>query len=720
MPAESTTTDPQPSATLLELAGVFGVATEYHDWSGKHVRVSADTIRAVLSALGVEVTDDDSAEAAVQEQRSAAWRRTLPPVVVAREGWTPTVLIHLPHGQEFTASLRLEDGSTAPAPAGEHVVEPRTIDGELIGEAAVVLPGDLPTGYHRLEVSIAGKDTHSVEVIVAPNTLELPDSLSRQRAWGLAAQVYSVRSERSWGLGDAADLAEMATWAAGNGADFVLANPVHAAEPIPPMEPSPYLPTSRRFVNPLYIRVEEVADIGYLGAAERQLIEWHADDARRLNEFDFLDRDAAWAAKRAALRVLHRGQRSGRHSRDFAAFCAREGQSLSDFATWCALAEKYGLPAEQWPAQLQDPRSDAVASARRELADEIDFHCWLQWVVQDQLAGAHREARAAGMRVGVVHDIAVGVHPGGAEVWAGPEIFAAGVSVGAPPDDYNQLGQDWSQPPWRPDRLEQQAYRPLRDMLRTTLAMAGGLRIDHILGLFRLWWIPRGMKPTDGTYVRYDHEAMISVLVLEAQRAGAVVVGEDLGTVAPNVRDYLTDRGLLGTSVLWFERQEDGRTPRPPSSYRPLALATVTVHDLPPTAGYLQGEHLQVRRRLGLLTRDWSEEVAEDSAQRDAMVNALRDAGLIGQDASIEDIVEALYVYLAAAPSRLLGVSVNDLVGDVRTINQPGTNDEYPNWRLPIGGPDRTPLLLGDVTRSRRGKKLLRAFNDAVRAADGD
>ncbi|MFC6713328.1 4-alpha-glucanotransferase [Branchiibius cervicis] len=186
------------------------------------------------------------------------------------------------------------------------------------------------------------------------------------------------------------------------------------------------------------------------------------------------------------------------------------------------------------------------------------------------------------------------------------------------------------------------------------------------------------------------------------------------------MRDYLTDRGLLGTSVLWFERQEDGRTPRPPSSYRPLALATVTVHDLPPTAGYLQGEHLQVRRRLGLLTRDWSEEVAEDSAQRDAMVNALRDAGLIGQDASIEDIVEALYVYLAAAPSRLLGVSVNDLVGDVRTINQPGTNDEYPNWRLPIGGPDRTPLLLGDVTRSRRGKKLLRAFNDAVRAADGD
>ncbi|KYH45512.1 4-alpha-glucanotransferase [Branchiibius sp. NY16-3462-2] len=720
MAADSTTTDPKPSAALLELAGVCGVATEYHDWTGNHVQVGSDTIRAVLGALGVVVSDDESARAALEDQRSAAWRRTLPPVVVAREGWTPTVLIHLPHGEQFTAQVRLEDGGTVPVRTVEHVVEPLTIDKVLIGEAAVALPGDLPTGYHLLEVKIAGQPPQTAEVIVAPNTLDLPDSLAQQPAWGLAAQVYSVRSERSWGLGDAADLAELGTWAASNAADFLLVNPVHAAEPIAPMEPSPYLPTSRRFVNPIYIRVEEVADIGYLGAAERQLIEWHADDARRLNEFDFLDRDAAWAAKRAALRVLHRGQRSGRHSRDFAAFCAREGQALIDFATWCALAEKHGLPAGQWPRELHDPRSDAVAAARTELADEVDFHCWLQWVVQDQLASAHREARAAGMRVGVVHDIAVGVHPGGAEVWAGPEIFAAGVSVGAPPDDYNQLGQDWSQPPWRPDRLEQQAYRPLRDMLRTTLAMAGGLRIDHILGLFRLWWIPQGMKPTDGTYVRYDHEAMISVLVLEAHRAGAVVVGEDLGTVAPNVRDYLTDRGLLGTSVLWFERQQDGRTPRPPATYRKLALATVTVHDLPPTAGYLQGEHLQVRRRLGLLTRDWSEELAEDSAQRDAMVSALRGAGLLGQDASIEDIVEALYVYLAAAPSRLLGVSVNDLVGDVRTINQPGTNDEYPNWRLPIAGPDRRPLLLGDVMRSRRGKKLLRKVNDAVRRAEGD
>lgn len=694
------------------------MATDFHDWTGRYVQVSTDSIVTVLEALGVPAADDAAVQRALEDVDLAAWRRVLPPVVVTREGWTPQVAVHLPHGAALTACIRLEDGGTAEAALLDHWVEPREIDGVLTGEATLALPGDLPIGYHVLEVSIEEAGTFTTEVIVSPQILRLPDSLPTRRAWGLSAQSYSVRSERSWGIGDAADLAELGTWAAGSGADFVLVNPVHAAEPIAPMEPSPYLPTTRRFVNPMYIRVEEVADIGYLGAAERQLIEWHADDARRLNELDYLDRDAAWSAKRDALRILHRGQRSGRHSRDFAAYCTAKGQPLTDFATWCALAEVYGLPVENWPSELQDPRSAAVSEARTELAEEVDFHCWLQWVVQGQLADAHRQTKAAGMRVGVVHDIAVGVHPGGAEIWAARDLFAGGVSVGAPPDDYNQLGQDWSQPPWRPDRLEEQAYRPLRDMLRTTLEMAGGLRIDHILGLFRLWWIPRGMKPTEGTYVAYDHEAMISVLVLEAHRAGAVIVGEDLGTVAPNVREYLTTRGLLGTSVLWFERESDGRSPRPPSTYRKLALATVTVHDLPPTAGYLHGEHLEVRRRLGLLTRDWADELAEDSAQRDAVVSRLRQRGLIGANAGVEDIVEGLYVYLAEAPSRLLGVSVNDLVGDVRTINQPGTNDEYPNWRLPLAGPDRTPVTLDALFQSRRAKRMMRRFDDAVRSRD--
>lgn len=702
----------------MRLAGRYGVSTEFHDWTGRHVQVSADSIVAVLHALDVDASDDDAVRAALQEAELATWRQTLPPVVVTREGWSPQVAVHLPHGASLNAAVRLEGGGSRPAPLVEHWVEPRDIDGVRTGEATVQLPADLPIGYHRLEVRIDDGQVEATEVVVAPQVLRLPGSLGSRRAWGLAAQSYSVRSERSWGIGDAADLSELGTWAAGAGADFVLVNPVHAAEPIAPMEPSPYLPTTRRFVNPMYIRVEEVADIGYLGAAERQLIEWHADDARRLNEIDYLDRDAAWEAKRDALRLLHRGQRSRRHSRDFTAYCAAQGQPLTDFATWCALAEKYGLPAANWPPELQDPRSPAVAEQRAELADEIDFHCWLQWVVQRQLADAHREATAAGMRVGVVHDIAVGVHPGGAEVWAAPELFADGVSVGAPPDDYNQLGQDWSQPPWRPDRLEQQAYRPLREMLRSTLEMAGGLRIDHILGLFRLWWIPQGMKPTEGTYVTYDHEAMISVLVLEAHRAGAVIVGEDLGTVAPHMREYLTARGLLGTSVLWFERESDGRSPRPPSTYRKLALATVTVHDLPPTAGYLHGEHLEVRRRLALLTRDWEQELADDSAQRDAVVARLRQRGLVGQDAAVEDVVEALYVFLADAPSRLLGVSVNDLVGDVRTINQPGTNDEYPNWRLPLAGPDRSPVTLDALFQSRRAKRLMRRFDQAVRARD--
>jgi 4-alpha-glucanotransferase len=297
--------------------------------------------------------------------------------------------------------------------------------------------------------------------------------------------------------------------------------------------------------------------------------------------------------------------------------------------------------------------------------------------------------------------------------------LALGVTAGAPPDEFNQLGQDWSQPPWRPDRLDEHEYRPFRALIRAVLRHAGGVRIDHIIGLFRLWWIPRGASPTEGTYVRYDHEAMIGIVALEAHRAGAVVVGEDLGTVEPWVRDYLLLRGLLGTSILWFELDRDGTGgPLPAERWREYCLSSVTTHDLPPTAGYLAGDHVRLRDSLGLLTRPVDEELAADRTELAAWMAELRRVGLLEDgDDDPERVVVALYRYLGRTPSRLLGVALTDAVGDRRTQNQPGTTDEYPNRRVPLTGPDGRAVLLEDVFTDRRAATLAEAVRAAIAPA---
>lgn len=698
---------PAPSHALAELARAFGVATEYWDWQGNHVIVSAATISAVLEALGLESSDDAGIARSLAVVADRAWRRTLPPIVVCREGATPWLPVHLPHGETPQVWVLLEDGSRREVRQVDHYVEPRMIDDQRTGEATFEIPGDLPLGWHTVNARI-GLDTFSTPLVVAPAALALPAPLEQRRAWGLMSQIYSVRSRQSWGLGDLADLGDMMAWAATDlHADFVLVNPLHAAEPVAPMEPSPYLPTSRRFINPIYIRVEDIPEMGYMSSAERQLLEWHADDARIWNEQDTIDRDLVWSAKVAALRTVFHQPRPSRRERSFTAFCEREGQGLLDFATWCALAEKHGLPWGQWPAELHDPRGPAVDALRDQIADDVEFYRWLQWVVDEQLGGVQRQAKEAGMSLGVVHDLAVGVHPEGADAWALADALARRVTVGAPPDQYNQLGQDWSQPPWRPDRLEELGYAPYRDMLRAALRHAGGIRIDHVIGLFRLWWVPNGQLPSEGTYVRYDHEALISILVLEAHRAGALVIGEDLGVVEPWVRDYLRDRGILGTSILWFENDSEG-TPLPAEAYRELCLATVTTHDLPPTAGFLAAEHIDLRNELGLLTRPVELERELAGEDRQKVLDMLVDRGLLRPEAQESEIIEALHRFLSWTPAKLLGVAVPDLTGDHRAMNQPGTDEEYPNWRLPLAGPDGKPVLLEDLMASRWARRLAR------------
>lgn len=686
---------------LAELARRFGVALDYWDWHGQHRTVSAETVVAVLKAFGVTADTEPAAQASLREVDEAPWRRILPPVLVGRGGQAVDVLVHVTHGDPVAVDVVTESGDVRRAVQREHFVEPREVDGRQVGEARFTFPHDLPLGYHTVRASSPSGDATSL-LVVAPDRLDLPD-LPRQ-AWGLMAQLYSVRSRRSWGLGDFADLAALGRYGAEAGADFVLVNPLHAGDPVPPIEDSPYLPTWRRFLNPIYLRVEAIPEYAALGAASRQAIERSAAALLAENESaGLLDRDATWASKMAALAVVFATPRTPERQIVFEEFLRREGEPLTQFATWCALAENLA-GADEWPPALRDPASPEVAELAATLSHRVEFFQWLQWICDEQLAAAHLTARTAGMRVGVVTDLAVGVHPAGAEVWTLGPALARGVSVGAPPDAFNQVGQNWSQPPWRPDQLAELGYAPYRAMLRTVLRHAGALRIDHVMGLFRLWCIPDGATPGEGTYLRYDHEAMVSILLLEAHRVGAFVVGEDLGVVEPFVRDYLASRGVLGTSILWFE--VDGDTPRPPETWRELCLATVTTHDLPPTAGYLAGEHVLLRDQLGLLTRPVEEELAFAEHEREVFLRELRERGLIDEGASLEDVVVALHLLLRAAPARLMGVQVADLVGDRRTQNQPGTHREYPNWRVPLTGPDGEPVLLEDLPGDARAQRL--------------
>ncbi len=532
-------------------------------------------------------------------------------------------------------------------------------------------PDTPPPGYHRLD--------DGQELIVTPR--RLPPVTP---AWGWMLQLYALHSPGSWGIGDYADLREFTN---ASGAGVVLVNPVQAITPVPPLQRSPYSPSSRRFANPIYLRITETEEFRRADAATRAAVELLAPPPHA----ELVDYDAVWAAKRRALELLWPGT-TGDLPED-----------LRDFATFCALAERHGPDWRDWPEELRRPDSPAVARARADLGDRVAFHAWLQRLCEQQLTAA-RDATSAK----IVHDLPVGVDPAGADAWALQDVLAGNVTVGAPPDAFSQQGQDWNLPPFRPDRLAEQGYRPFRDVIRSVLRHADGIRVDHIAGLFRLWWIPPGRPASEGTYVYYDADAMLGILALEAHLADAMVVGEDLGTVPEEVTDAMHERGVLSSSVLYFERDVEaaGEPLLPPKRWPEDAMASISTHDLPTTAGFLRGENVRVRAELGLLD-DPDGEHARAAESRDEMLAALADHGLLPADPTEQDLVVALHRLLATSASRLLLTSPQDALGEPRQPNLPGTVDEYPNWRIPL------PLPVDELLTDPCLRKAVAALREA-------
>lgn len=520
------------------------------------------------------------------------------------------------------------------------------------------LPEDLPLGYHML-----ADDDGERRLIVSPGMCHLPPELG---AWGWGAQVYALRSRASWGIGDFADLRRFGAWARSLGAGVALVNPLHALHP---SAASPYFPSSRRFRDPSYLRPED------LPGADEEVAAIGAE-ARALNARRIIDRRAVMALKE---RAFDRAWSNFTGDRAFDEFRASTGESLARFARFVVLGRRYGNDWRAWPQDYRDPGAPEVvrfaAAHEREVAREE----WLQWQLDVQL-------RAAGESLDLVHDLAVGFDPSGADAWVWQDVVAPGVTVGAPPDELNLSGQGWGLAAWDPHRLRASGYGAFIETVRSALSSGGGLRYDHVMGLFRLFWIPPGVGPADGTYVRYPAQDLLDILALESRRCGAYVVGEDLGTVEAGVREELAARNVLLYRVLWFE---DG----PPEHYPVNALATVTNHDLPTVPGVWTGADLEDQRRAGVVPN-------EDGNRR------MQDRLSVEAGAPPEAAVESAYRLLARAPCRLVTATLEDALGVLERPNLPGTTQDLrPNWSLAL------PLSLEEIEQHsgpRRIAQLLR------------
>ncbi len=588
-------------------ADAWGIDSGYEDALGNWRDTSEASRKAVLEAMGV-----DPFHPAPPPQ---------PLVRVMRPG--ETLSFHR------GGDLRLEDGT------------------ELSFEKQ--LPPDLPFGYHSL---LPHGAKSPLRLIASPGKCFLPESL---KIWGWAVQLYSLRSSKSWGMGDFADLRSMARWSRRDlGAGTLLINPIGAAGPGTPQNPSPYFPSSRRFRNPLYLRIDDIP-----GAAEagRDMEEMRRQ-GKDLNQKELIDRDSIWALKMRALELLF-----SRFPGDpaFEKYCAEEGEALRQFGVFCSLGERHGNSWRRWPRGLRHPASAAVTRFAKEAEERVRFHKWVQWLLDRQVAAAARELPA-------IQDLPIGFDPGGADAWVWQDLLGRDTTVGVPPDEFNTLGQDWGLPPFTPHKLAEAGYEPIRQTIRAALRHGGGLRIDHVMGLFRLYWIPRGLDPSGGAFVRYSAEDLLAVVALESHRAKALVVGEDLGTVEASMREQLSRHRVLSYRLVWFEKKAPAAFPR-------LAMAAVTTHDLPTIAGLWSGHDLKKQKELRL---NPNEKGTLEIRHRLAKMTGLSPL------APLDEVIARTHRLLANSPSMILTATLEDALGVLERPNVPNTTTERPNWSIPL------------------------------------
>ncbi|RZI73983.1 MAG: malto-oligosyltrehalose synthase, partial [Variovorax sp.] len=687
---------------LQRLCAHFGIATDYHDIFGHRHVIAPASLRALLGSFDVDATEPLAQSLAVADR--ARWSRVLPPAqAIDADASHWSLVLRLPSAlSEVGWSLEEESGAVHRGHIDLHAVYETArfeLDGVPLCERRVELALPLPVGYHRLRL-----DGHADEtlVIAAPLHCYQPPVLQGDgRVWGPALQLYALRSNRNWGIGDFSDLARFAQQAAARGAGIIGLNPLHALFPHNPAHASPYSPSSRLQLDVLYIDVESVEEFRDCEAAQQrvQAPEFQARLAT-LRDAELVDYPGVAAAKFEVLALLYRhfcerGTPAAQQA--FADFCAQRGEPLRRHALFEALQAHFheadeavwGWPV--WPEAYRTPDSPEVAQFAGTHAERIGYFQYLQWQAAKQLAHVGAQCDALGMGVGLYLDLAVSVDRAGSDAWCEQPMFALGASVGAPPDEFNPNGQGWGLPPLRPDRLRETGYRFFIDTLRGSMRGAGALRIDHVMGLMRLFWIPPGGTPHDGAYVHYALHEMLAIVAVESQRQQCMVIGEDLGTVADEMRGALARFEVLSYRLFYFERQHDGDF-KPPTDYPRHALVAVSTHDLATLTGWWAGHDLRLRLSLGLFpSPDIFEKQLFDRAQeRVRLLLAVQRAGLLSADAVAEAtgaqtlppaVVAAIHAFLASTPSQVMMVQLEDAIGMLEQANMPGTTDSHPNWR---------------------------------------
>ncbi|QDP02798.1 4-alpha-glucanotransferase [Thalassotalea sp. PS06] len=698
---------------LQQLADVVGFHPSYKDCYGNMVQANQQALQSLLQAMGYDLNSDEAILASAQELKNKSWLTLLPAMsMVKSEAPQHTVTLSVAAqdiAQTIQWQITLESGEALTGEQALSVlnkVDEQDVDGVLYQKLTLVLP-HIEEGYHQLAIELDGLNSTG-HLIVAPKTCYSPNEAADYRMWGLAAQLYSLKSDNSWGMGDFGDLKSLVEQSAKRGVTAIGLNPLHPLYPNNPGHISPYSPTSRCFLNTLYIDVTSVPNFASCQAAQDVV---SSDDFKQqveqANSQEFIDYPHAAHLKYQVLELLYQDfitehlDKNTDVAKQYQAFCNEMGDDLFELATFDALYEHFrkidfhAYGWKKWPVEYQDPHSPEVEQFKLEHAERIGYFQFLQWLADSQIAAAASSAKANDMPVGLYMDLAVGCDGSGAEVWADKHSYVSGAAVGAPPDAMNTLGQDWGLTPINPVALQEQGYLPLVKALRSNMRHAGALRIDHVLGLMRQYWVAPGMGADEGIYITFPLDEIFRIIALESRRNKCVVIGEDLGNVPDGFGEIMAEAGLLSYKVLFFERWDSGLFFRP-EIYPEQSMVTVSTHDLSTMAGWWTGNDLKWRQELNLYP---NEQMGQDErngrvTDREQLLAALEHEGVLHNDefpslspATMNNALSrAVQAFLAKAPSRILLVPLEDALGLHEQVNIPGTVDEHPNWRrrMPI------------------------------------
>ncbi|WP_119681141.1 malto-oligosyltrehalose trehalohydrolase [Indioceanicola profundi] len=713
----------QASTPLDQLAARCGIEPGFKNAMGEQVTTSADTKRQLLSAMGIQADSEEQARSALEELDRKEWGRPLPPVQVVRADGEMRVEITLPSGaRDIGWRLALEEGGERTGQSSFDslaLVDRRDLDGQAVERRALTLPPDLPWGYHRLELDSGASTT----LIVAPKACWLPPTIEQGgKLWGVSAQLYLLRSASNWGIGDFTDLRTLVERTAERGADVIGLNPLHVMFPDNPAHASPYSPASRLLLNILNIDVTALPE--FASCTEAQEIAGSEESRTRLESCraaKLVNYEAVADLKMQVLGALFESCRSANPER-WQAFQTYRGKQTEAWERSCLFLVMRQHFAEHgpgpdwhdWPEEYRDVGSDAVQRFAREHSHKTDFMAWLQWIADEQLAAAAEAAQAAGMEIGLYRDLAVGADRAGAETWVNPSAMVSDAQVGAPPDIFNPAGQNWGLPPFDPRALREEGYRGFIELVRANMRHAGGLRIDHVMSLQHLYWIPQGAEATDGAYVAYPMDDMVGILALESQRHGCLVVGEDLGTVPEGFRERMAEANILSYRVLFFEQDGETGAFATPDDYPRLALAVVGSHDLPTLSGWWEGNDIPLKERLGLYpSKDEAEKQrTRRGRDRSQLLEAFRNEKLLKDGEEIDDsrLAEAAHAFLARSEAALAMVQIDDLTAESDPVNVPATSTEHPNWRR------RLSIPLEELPRNQRFNSVC----EVIHAARGE